>query len=124
MTKHSCDESCQCCVRCFQASRYEVCDQLCKHSTPETTLREQIEQLQFENGDYDTTPTNIAIVTGYNRAIADVLHVLTERPAETPCDHAYERQVCEQCAKCGNLRGCIQPTHWRPLPAAPAKEDK
>ncbi len=93
------------------------------------TLREQIEQLQFENGDYDNTPTNIAIVTGYNRAIADVLRVLTERPAdrphhrtsatveaesdwvteqpaETPDRWALPADAEHKCAKCGEPKRC------------------
>jgi hypothetical protein len=43
---------------------------------------------------------------------ADELDAL--RAQEPSCDHVYERQVCEQCAKCGDLRGCIQPAQEPP----------
>lgn len=30
--KHSCDEKCQCCEKCYSASGLEICGKLCKHA--------------------------------------------------------------------------------------------
>ncbi len=49
------------------------------------TLRQQIEALRFRDGDIDEiTPENIAIQTGYNAALDDILAHVGEAEAERP----------------------------------------